>query len=150
LNENKESGIETSWLRIFQPYGITQDRSRLIPMLIYKLMNQHKVTIDNPNSERDWISVDDIAKAVIWIIEKRIIGSIDVGTSVGTKTKEIVKLLAALMNVSYENVRLNLNNSQPDSLVASPESKLFKANWRPRANFETEIEKIIHSKKQLF
>jgi nucleoside-diphosphate-sugar epimerase len=63
------------WTRIFYPYGIGEHPDRLCSFIIKKLINNKKVLLNSPLSTKDYIYIDDIAEALLTLVEQAFSGS---------------------------------------------------------------------------
>jgi nucleoside-diphosphate-sugar epimerase len=123
-----------TWPRIFQAYGKGQDSNRLIPRGLDSLKFGRSMKIDNPKSAFDWISSRDIASALMFCLNNRISGSVDVGTGIPHTVEEVIEQLVELIKPSDHEIQsvkfLDQANSH-SSLTVSPESLLFEKGWKP-------------------
>ena len=55
--------------RLFSAYGDYEEAHRLIPYLITSALNKRKANLNNPNSKRDFIYIEDINNAYLRLIE---------------------------------------------------------------------------------
>jgi len=89
-------------------YGPNQHPEKLIPKLIYNILNNKNLPIygDGKNS-REWIYVDDHCDALIKIYQKGKIGeSYNIGSSVNFNNLEICK---NLINIAKKNIDIGKN-----------------------------------------
>lgn len=85
-------------LRLFTTYGMNQSRNRFIPFVIDNCKKNKKFELTNCNQVRDFIHIDDLTKIIfkVMINKKELKNNIlNVGTSRGTKLKEIVNYIVA-------------------------------------------------------
>jgi len=121
-----------TWARIFQPYGIGQDRNRFLPYLIDAQLTGKEAVIRNPNYTCDWISSDDIASGLIHLISNDLFGPYDIGTGIATANWELAELVGLPL-------RVELDLSQSNGLVVSPQSPIFHSGWKPEKKLRDEI-----------
>jgi nucleoside-diphosphate-sugar epimerase len=62
------------WTRIFYPYGPGEHPSRLCSSIIHKLVRDEKVVLKTPGSTKDYIFIEDLAEALLTVVEKRFTG----------------------------------------------------------------------------
>jgi nucleoside-diphosphate-sugar epimerase len=123
-----------TWPRIFQVYGKGQDSNRLIPSVVDCIKFGRSMKIDNPKSVFDWISSRDVASALMFCLNNRISGSVDIGTGVPHSVEEVLEQLVKLINVSHKEIpRISFGNeaNSHSSLSVSPNSLIFEKGWLP-------------------
>ncbi len=90
----KLSGMEFVWARIFYVYGPGQKASSLIPYLINEKLRGALPDVKNPNGGNDFIYVDDVARALRLLIEKKTPHVIyNIGSGHITGVREIVRVV---------------------------------------------------------
>ena len=77
-----------SILRLFNVYGPNQPMSFFIPDMIEKVKKKQIIKIDN--SIRDFIHVNTVSRIIKFIINKEIIGVLNVGSGRGQSLKSII------------------------------------------------------------
>ena len=77
-----------SILRLFNVYGPNQPMSFFIPDMIEKVKKKQIIKIDN--SIRDFIHVNTVSRVIKFIINKEIIGVLNVGSGRGQSLKSII------------------------------------------------------------
>ena len=133
-------GCTLTWTRIFQPYGLGQDSSRLVPGSVKKILLGEPVTLQNPDLKLDWISSRDVGNAINFILTNNISGIVDVGTGIGTSVEEI--LLSAI-EILEQDKKLILRAiasklvGSPNHLVVSKNANLFLNGWVPKDSIQT-------------
>ena len=128
-------------VNLYTPYGPRDYSYRLIQSTVIDLLNNKNPILNNPNSLRDFIYIDD----VIDILEKLIltnssIESVDVGSSNPVSTLKIIEEIYKVMNI---NRSVDIN--QPDKIedITYMKADLNAANkllnWSPKINLEKGI-----------
>ena len=94
INRLKNSKIELCIGRIFSIYDNT-GKDFLIPSLLKKInQKKKKLTFENLNHNRDFLSTLQISKIIIFLWKNRYQGIINIGSGFQTNIKTIVKKLA--------------------------------------------------------
>jgi len=133
-------GVSIIGLRYFNVYGIgqTNDYAGVITKFIDNLnLNQSPIIFGDGTHTRDFISVEDIAKANLLSMESKIDFSfLNIGTGISTSIKQLAKMMIALsgktLEMKYNDLPLgDVKDSLADISVAK---KLI--NW----NYETSLE----------
>jgi dTDP-glucose 4,6-dehydratase len=133
-------------------YGLNQYPEKLIPTIIYKIINNKPITIyGNGRNIREWIHVEDHCSALIKISEKGILGdNYNIGSGIELNNIDIVKKII----YSFKEIDINLANKAKfifikdrpghDLRYSLNSSKIKKKlKWNCKYNFDKEIKKII-------
>jgi dTDP-glucose 4,6-dehydratase len=133
-------------------YGPNQYPEKLIPTIIYKIINNKPITIyGNGRNIREWIYVEDHCSALIKISEKGILGeNYNIGSGIELNNIDIVKKII----YSFKEIDINLANKAKfifikdrpghDIRYSLNSSKIKnKLQWDCKYNFDKEIKKII-------
>ena len=133
-------------------YGPNQYPEKLIPTIIYKIVNNKPITIyGNGRNIREWIHVEDHCSALIKISEKGILGdNYNIGSGIELNNIDIVKKII----YSFKEIDINLANNAKfifikdrpghDLRYSLNSSKIKKKlKWDCKYNFDKEIKKII-------
>ena len=128
-------------------YGPKQHPEKLIPKLIYNILNNKPLPIYGKGlNSREWIFVKDHCEALIKIFKKGKIGNFyNIGSN---KNLTNLKVCEHLINVAKKNsilgtkVKINFIKDRPghDIRYALNSNKIKKElNWKPRINFKEGI-----------
>ena len=133
-------------------YGPNQYPEKLIPTIIYKIINKKPVPIyGNGKNIREWIHVEDHCNALIKISEKGLLGeNYNIGSGIELNNINIVKKIIS----SFKKIDINLANKAKfvfvkdrpghDLRYSLNSSKIKKhLKWRCKYNFDQGIEKTI-------
>jgi nucleoside-diphosphate-sugar epimerase len=134
-----------TWLRVFQPYGLNQDVSRLIPSAINHFKENMTFLVKNPNSISDWISSRDVASAVKYCISESTPQVVDVGTGVPTTNIDILNLLRLKMGAPQDLLILPTNSRAFSLYLDIKNSFLHKVGWTPKDDISHGIDWILES-----
>ena len=132
-------------------YGPRQHPEKLIPKLIYNILNNKSLPIyGKGNNSREWIYVDDHCEALITIFKKGKVGEFyNIGSNYNLNNLEVVKKLlsTAKRNIKLgKNVKIKFVKDRPghDIRYAINSSKIKKKlSWRPKVNFKNGLEKTF-------
>ena len=133
-------------------YGPKQHPEKLIPKLIYNIINNRNLPIyGNGKNSREWIYVKDHCEALIKIFMKGKIGEFyNIGSNVDLNNIEISK---NLINTSKKiiklgnNVKIKFIKDRPghDLRYALNSNKIRKKlKWKPKTNFKKGIELTLN------
>ena len=128
-------------------YGPKQHPEKLIPKLIYNILNNKPLPIygDGTNS-REWIYVKDHCEALIRVFLKGKIGEFyNIGSNKNLNNLEVCKSLIKVskkLHLQGKNVKVNFVKDRPghDIRYALNSNKIKnKLKWQPKTNFEKGI-----------
>mgnify|MGYP001243634447 CR=1 FL=1 len=129
-------------------YGPKQHPEKLIPKLIYNILNNRKLPIyGKGKNSREWIYVSDHCEALVKIYKKGKIGQFyNIGSNQNLNNLEVTK---KLLNVAKSKIKLSKNvkikfvTDRPghDLRYALDSTKLIKTlNWKPKTSFKKGLE----------
>jgi len=132
-------------------YGPRQHPEKLIPKLIYNIINNKNLPIYGKGlNSREWIYVDDHCEALIKIFEKGKIGNFyNIGSNLNVKNLKISKLLIKIAKTKInigKNVKIKFVKDRPghDMRYALNSSKLIKKlRWEPKINISNGLIKTF-------
>ena len=133
-------------------YGPRQHPEKLIPKLIYNIINNKALPIyGKGKNSREWIYVSDHCEALMKIFKKGKIGSFyNIGSNSNLTNLMIVKkiLLIAKNKIKIgKKIKIKFVKDRPghDLRYAINSNKLRKdLNWRPKININKGLEKTIN------
>ncbi len=132
-------------------YGPHQHPEKLIPKLIYNIINNKNLPIYGKGiNSREWIFVDDHCEALIKIFKKGKKGEFyNIGSNKNLKNIEITNELLKISKKKIQlgkNVKIQFVKDRPghDLRYALNSSKLkSKIKWKPKTNFKKGLEKTF-------
>lgn len=156
--------LVTAWARTFDipyvivrptnNYGIGQYVEKLIPKSIKHLTIGRKIDLhDKGTPRRTWLHVDDTAEAIITIIETGVKNDIfNISGNYEDSNLNVVKKILHYYDKikNYEEYVQDLTRPGQDVRYSICDEKLKKLGWKPEANFDIELEKIVDYYKNNF
>ena len=132
-------------------YGPRQHPEKLIPKLIYNILNNKNLPIyGKGKNSREWIYVDDHCDALIKIYKQGNIGEFyNIGSNFNLDNISVVKKLLSTAKEKIKirkNVKINFIKDRPghDIRYAIDSSKLIKKlKWKPKTNFKNGLKKTF-------
>ncbi|MBM3876698.1 MAG: NAD(P)-dependent oxidoreductase [Verrucomicrobia bacterium] len=132
-----------AWARIFYPYGAGEHPARLASSLIAKLRRGEPVQLKTPHSTKDYIHVDDVATALLTVLERRYCGAINVGTGVGVTVDTVAQKLGHLLGrADLVQPPTNAPANSLDYVVADA-GRLHALGWRPQVALEAGLRRLV-------
>ena len=132
-------------------YGPKQHPEKLIPKLIYNIINNKNLPIyGNGENSREWIYVKDHCEALIKVFKKGRVGEFyNIGSNKNLNNILISKLLIKIAKKKIKigsNVRIKYVKDRPghDVRYALNSNKIMKElKWKPKEFFEVALEKTF-------
>lgn len=123
---NNKKDINYCIGRIFSYSSHLQKRDYFIPNIISKLKNKRKsLVINNVNHYRDFLPIEDVAKAILILNKFKSKGIFNICSSQKILLSDIVTLL------NFKNKKIKFINEHLTSLIIGSNNKLKKLNWKP-------------------
>ena len=135
-------------LRLFNTIGPGDPHPHLVPRLISELgRDGRRVRVGNLGSVRDYIDVEDVARAIHAAVcsERSGLTVTNVGSGVGRSVGEVVQALGALVGHPLEVVSISARRRAVDRpfLVADPTRARELLGWEPRVAFEAGLARTL-------
>jgi dTDP-6-deoxy-L-talose 4-dehydrogenase (NAD+) len=124
-------GFTLSWARVFYPYGPDEHSQRLVSSLIRGFEENQPLLIENPNAVRDYIHVEDVASALLLMAERKVHGTVNIGTGKGVRIGTLESTIARLMNIPFDDKSETMAQGMGEAVVAEI-GKLKAMGWTPR------------------
>ena len=132
-------------------FGPRQHPEKLIPKLIYNILNNKKLPIyGKGKNSREWIFVEDHCEALIKIYKNGKLGQFyNIGSNYNLKNLEVVKKLLSLAKkkmILGKNVKIKFVKDRPghDMRYAIDSKKIKKElKWSPKTNFNNGLKKTF-------
>ena len=132
-------------------YGPRQHPEKLIPKLVYNILNNKNLPIyGKGQNSREWIYVDDHCDALVKVYKKGKLGEFyNIGSNYNINNLKVVKKLLSIAKkkISFgKNVKIKFVKDRPghDIRYAINSSKLKnKLKWKPKVNFAKGLEKTF-------
>jgi len=141
---SKKFGISVTILRLFNVYGKDQPSLYIIPKIIFQLKNKNEITVENLNSTRDYIYIDDVCEAIYLAINKKIKFKIlDVGTGKSHSVKQLIDLIQKLKKTKLKVKNLNKYNKKILHSKAHINQTVNVLNWRPKTDIKSGLIKLF-------
>lgn len=127
------------WAVPFFVYGAGKPGRSLLPSLIAQAQKGEAPTPNNPNAWHDFIYADDVARAIVLLVERKIAGgTYDIGSGKLTRTGEIANTVAKIFTLPQKR----LPRIKKTGLRADPRP-LAKLGWRPRVSLAQGIKTML-------
>ena len=146
--EAKKSGFSFAWGRVFYPYGPGEHPSRLCSSIIQKLGRGEQMVLKTPQSTKDYIYIEDLAAALLAVVEKKFSGIINLGTGTGTTVREIARTIGKLMGKEELVGEANPPEADPLGDVVADAGKLKGLGWQQKTSLTQGVQALLAVRKQ--
>ena len=125
--------------RIFSFTNKRQTSEYVIPNIIKKAKSKEKIiNFKNTNHYRDFLSTNDICRAINLLFKKKANGIYNIGSGKKVLISDIIKIVFNKYNKVYKIYK----NNKATCLVAD-NSKIKKLKWKPKNNINSIINELI-------
>lgn len=125
------------WLRFFYQYGPWEDPRRMIPTAVRAILHGEVVRTSAGEQRRDFLYIDDVARAVCSAAESSLVGPLNIGSGIAYPVREIVTTIGKLA-ARPDLIRLGAvgyYEGEP-MLVGADVGKLRSIGWVPELDLE--------------
>jgi nucleoside-diphosphate-sugar epimerase len=129
--EALRSGFDLIWTRIFYPYGPGEHPDRLISFLIRNAISGKESPLKQPAALRDYIHVQDIARAFLLLAEKAGPGIFNIGTGEGVGLSALRSLIESSFGTG-QGYPWDIDSSVVRDAVVADVSRISELGWKPR------------------
>ncbi len=128
-------GRSSAWARIFFPYGVGEPRSKLFSRLLQDLEARRLPELQHPDRRLDFINIEDVADAVVAIVDSAVEGPVNVGSGKAISIRDVLMLIVRRF---YPDLQPLLSSAPPSG---SPQSDIFAdiARLQSLTGFEPRI-----------
>ena len=133
-------GVAYKWYRIFYSYGPFQHDNSLLSSAYLSAKNRVSLKLSNPNISRDFIYVDDVAKAMSRLIETpSVSGIFNIGSGKGTLVKDLVDALNSKMGLEVQDQVVE----KSPALTADIKKITETCGWTPEVSIKQGVKKFV-------
>jgi nucleoside-diphosphate-sugar epimerase len=128
------AGIELAWGRIFFLYGPGEPSPRLLPTVTRALLAGEPAKVTAGTQVRDFMHVDDVARAFVAVLDSELEGAVNIATGAGVELRELVSLAGAATGrpelIEFGAIPQRLG--EPEALIADVRRLRDTVGFRPR------------------
>lgn len=142
-----KKGVNFIWVRLFYVYGPGQKSSSLIPYLISCAKTNKIPQMRNPNTQNDFIYVEDVAEAIQQILDKCKKSAVfNIGSGKVTGVQYIIRRIFSYFGVNEVYKKTKPRQTDNFAPAYADISKIRKVTgWKPKVTVEQGIRKVIKS-----
>jgi nucleoside-diphosphate-sugar epimerase len=141
----REAGLSSAWARVFFPYGPHELPRRLVPSVIRALLAREGIDCSSGEQERDFLYVEDVADALVAIMESDVTGPINVGSGEAVALRDLVGRLTAELG-GADLVRWGARpaaDGEAPRVVADVARLRHEVGWGPRWPLEAGLRRTV-------
>lgn len=136
-------GLESTSLRLFNVYGPNDEqkpRTRAVPMWIEALLNDKKIEYYWKGKQiRDYIFVEDVAKAFGQALSRNGVNYYNVGSGQGIQMKNLITLIEKVADKKMKLIDKGRRKGDSKILVADISEIKKELGWKPTTEIENGI-----------
>lgn len=122
----------STWLRIFQAYGLNEKSQRFLPSLLRSFKQNQQVNLKTPLDTLDWINVKDIARIIGTLIYTQSPPIVDVGSGETRTVLDVARIALDRSGADDDLIQVNSQNLMTKrSLYLAESVFLNELNWKP-------------------
>jgi nucleoside-diphosphate-sugar epimerase len=140
--------VPVTIVRPFNIYGPGQPDRFLIPSLARQILAQETVTVANTVSRRDFIFVDDVADAILFLAKRQSRFSVyNICSGQSYSVEEIIEIISEILDVSriINSGEIYRKNEVPN--VVGSAARLLTTGWKPGYTFAQGLTATIDRKR---
>lgn len=131
-------------LRMFNVYGSGEPKRRLCPTLVKYLGQGLYPPLADPETQMDWVSVDDVAEAFYESVVRKTEGVIEIGGGVAWTLKQTVDEFSSHFQILDEPKWGTYHCSLAQkSYCADLTEAYHKLRWRPKTMFDSGVRDYV-------
>src|SRR6266404_457078 len=146
LEADAKDSFVFCWGRVFYPYGPREHPSRLSSSIMQKLARNETIVLKTPNSTKDYIYIDDLASALVTVLEKKFHGTVNLGTGIGISVRQIAQTVGELMEKPNLVEEVKPAETDPLGYVVADALRLHGLGWRPQFDLHRGLQTLLESR----
>ena len=91
------AGVSSTWARIFFLYGPGEPERKLVPSVITSLLRGEPAATTHGEQVRDFLHVEDVARALVAILDSNIEGAVNIGSGEAITQRHVIETIARLI-----------------------------------------------------
>ena len=144
---NALHGFDAMVLRYFNPYGpgeMHEPETHAIPNFIRAALAGRPIPLYwNGEQVRDFIYVDDLARAHTAVLQQEGLDYFNIGSETGSKIIDIVQMIKDLTGSNVPVEDLGERPGDIHASYASSEKLMLATDWRPRVSLREGLERTV-------
>ena len=138
--------VSLAWARVFYPYGEGEHVGRLASSVITQLRAGKPVKLKTPRSVKDYIHVEDVASALLTLVEKEFNGAVNIGTGDGVTVETIARRLGEFLARPELVCASETSITDPVDVVIADSTRIRSLGWRPEISLEEGLRGLVEAR----
>jgi nucleoside-diphosphate-sugar epimerase len=142
---SRQTQLSSAWGRVFSLYGPHEYPQRLMASTITSLLGGKTASCGNPGLVRDYLHAEDVASALVALLECELQGPVNIGSGRGVALGDVVAVIGQKLRAA-DRVRMlspsPASDTEPALLVAET-SKLALSGWKPKFDLNSGLDDTI-------
>ena len=136
-----KNNISWGWGRIFNIFGPFENKARLIPKSIIRLLKREKIPFDDGLIYRDFLHVDDTGAAFAAFFKSNVEGAVNIGSGQSRSVRHVLQIIAHLLDASdlIKFGAVARSHGEPESVVASVKRLEKEVGWFTKVSLEDRL-----------
>lgn len=137
--------LNYAWPRVFFLYGPNEHPDRLVSSVIRSVLQGQEARCSHGKQIRDYLHVQDVAEAVVSVLDSAVEGPINVGSGTAVTLRDIVLTVGRMLG-REDLLKLGAIPSRANDaplVVADIERLSTELKWQPRYSLESGIAHTI-------
>ncbi len=135
-------GMSAAWARLFFLFGPHEHSSRLVPSLVNDLLSSKPARCRSATAVRDFLHVDDAARAIVALFNSDVSGPVNIGSGVPIVTGALARGVAAQLG-RPEFVETDNSTGEAPFVVANVQRLREEVGWVPSRSFEVALAEAV-------
>ena len=138
-------GLSHAWPRVFFLYGPNEHPDRLVSSVIRSVLQGQEARCSHGRQIRDYLHVQDVAEAIVSVLDSGIEGSVNIGSGTAVTLREMILTIGRALG-REDLIKLGAIPSRANDaplVVADIERLLKEVKWRPRFSMEEGLNHTI-------
>jgi UDP-glucose 4-epimerase len=137
------SGTALGWTRVFYPYGVGEHPARLCSSLIQAVRRGETTILKTPNSTKDYINIEDLAGALLSVVERRYAGAVNLGTGCGVTVLRLAQTVAEMAGRPELVKVAEAKSDDPFPCVVADAARLRSLGWEPKVTLPAGVRRLL-------
>jgi nucleoside-diphosphate-sugar epimerase len=138
-------GFQLCWPRIFYVYGVGEDPTRLCTSLIQRFRRNEPLILKTPRSTKDYIYIDDVANALLMLLEKKFAGPVNLGTGVGVTIYDLAQHVQQLLGKTGLVQAATQEGEDSLGYVVADSTRLRSIGWEPKFDLKRGVSAMLEN-----
>ena len=146
---SKQTGISSSWGRIFFLYGPHEYPQKLVSSVVRSLLRGKPARCTHGNQIRDYLYVQDVAEAFVALLNSKVQGPVNIASGCPITLKDIILKIAKKTNQQnlVELGAVPTSANEPHLLIADVKRLSDEVGWKPGCDLDYGLERTIEYEK---